>query len=546
MTWLRPIGASDGDGTSASLPTLDDGAQGALLAEEQLQKALVMREATRSTEHEQALSAVSSSERFLPSTGMLSREQLGMLQPKPSAHLSSGVLGRKSRPSKDHLHVLRSPGGLQQQQQQQHRSWAQSQTFLLKSESLARSLPSLDSRSQSASPQQQQQERQRQRQQPMPSDKAREEGPLRPRSLVHLDRLPPTLDTPHLRPSGSCLGACVGPIGLGARGDVDLSGEEADLLRTKQKMEQERRVVAPLVSLSRGATAPWLGGTGGLDSPPASPETAAEAAAQWKDQLRSARPRPASSPRHLSNHRTRGSGLLQSSSNGMLRLPTQLDMRRASSLAGLVPPEPTESILRARAADRRALHNATSSIATLRLSQPPLRFSSAASRAASPLDFLASITDWSRAGTPHAAREVLGTEPTARLRLSRGSHGVGGHSPEWPPPPPSATLPQQAKRSLPAGRLPAGRRLGVGDATASTEREWVKLQASLDADATAFAAKVAQAARAGLGPPTPLTESAPSVVGNFIEAQPVAKRPARSLETHGVPWMRSQARGRRK
>ena len=99
MTWLRPIGATPGNSPSPgraatwTVPILDDSAAD----ESVVQAVLAKKQADRDAEHASAIEAVASSEQFVPSASMLSRQQLEQLkhQPTPYAAGAAGVVASK-------------------------------------------------------------------------------------------------------------------------------------------------------------------------------------------------------------------------------------------------------------------------------------------------------------------------------------------------------------------------------------------------------------------------------------------------------------------
>ena len=336
----------------------------------------------------------------------------------------------------------------------------------------------------------------------------------RSRSLVHLENLPARLAAPQMRPMQS-LGADVQSAGLGPRGDEDLGEEELrkELLREEQEMN--RRVVAPR-SLARSATA--------------SPSALG----------RSQPVRAASGPAGRLNI-----GLLEMSHCDVLHLPTAQDLRKPSLLA-LVPPEPTNDLLRAQATDKRMQRHGGAPMAHMvKLAPPPSHFSSAASRRASPLEFLASRTDW--AGTPKAppmATRKAAPSPAPGTAFEKGTpsqvaHAVlsgklaAGHYP------PSAAAGYTRRESSTTGmeRQPVSRDALFGG---REPRSWVTMQAALDEEHERMTARIKAS-----GPAVPYREVSVEA-GNFISGKPMPAPPKRSFqETHGVPWLAYAAEGRR-
>ena len=190
------------------------------------------------------------------------------------------------------------------------------------------------------------------------------EGSPRSRSLVHLDVLPPSLSRPRIHMSA--LGATVAPSGLGARGDAELGEEEEALLVKDLEREEAKRVVAPRrVEAPGSLTASFCG-----DNMMAS--TASE------------------------------SKLVKSAStSSMFYMPSayQGGSKAAMHLNGLVPPEANDALMRVRAEERRKERHGSNASMAIKMSPAPAKYSSIASRLASPMEFLHS----SFSGAPGAA-----------------------------------------------------------------------------------------------------------------------------------------------
>lgn len=371
-------------------------------------------------------------------------------------------------------------------------------------------------------------------------------------NLVHLAALPPRLASPELRPS-TVLGAACGPAGLGPHGDAELGDEEEEELQ--RQLENERKT--PLYwssggGLGRSATAPPPRGLGSQSPlptlvPPPTADASGGGAPASPDAggLKGKKKTAKDGGAQLS--------LLQGSrSSQLLRMPTPLDLRKSASLGCLVPPEPTPDLLRAGAYEQRKSRGAPR-----RLTPAPSRFSSIASRNRSPLEFLASITDWDRPPSPAPSRPVVTPHtafppPPPRHSASAASLGTGRMTPytdSMASLAQSRSITQQSARRplLPSNAANTHRRppslAGLGPSLSATAllehlappkraptREWVAVQAGLNA-----AKVVVPEARTRDGMPvlTPAEEPA----GIFVKARPSPAPPPRV--SPGAPWMQS-------
>ena len=190
------------------------------------------------------------------------------------------------------------------------------------------------------------------------------EGSPRSRSLVHLDVLPPSLSRPRIHMSA--LGATVAPSGLGARGDAELGEEEEALLVKDLEREEAKRVVAPRPANAPGSlTASFCGD-------------------------------------NMMASTTSESKLVKSAStSSMFYMPSayQGGSKAAMHLNGLVPPEANDALMRVRAEERRKERHGSNASMAIKMSPAPAKYSSIASRLASPMEFLHS----SFSGAPGAA-----------------------------------------------------------------------------------------------------------------------------------------------
>jgi len=245
----------------------------------------------------------------------------------------------------------------------------------------------------------------------------------------------------------------------------------------------------------------------------------------------------------------------------MLRLPTPHDLRRATSLGMLVPPEPPTDVQRALAYDKQRERPLS-----VQTSPAPVRFSSIASRQKSPLEFLASITDWSRATTPftpmpgsahgYAAGLTGTTRPQSRLMTPRGRRQEAAPqsrlmTPDWPPSPstkPGTRLNTASRLSTANSVRSPSTRVGTRGGTAASSlsgrrplplpppppppaREWVKLQAALKCIQPAE--DTLSQIRMRNGRPLFRPPREPQI--NFIKARPVPET-IPELNLLDVPW----------
>ena len=554
MVWLRPIEqpagaaatAQPAAGVTRTEPTLDDGtaARVTVTSNDPDADRIAAITARRAQEHKRALDVLSASQSMVPSASTLTRFQLEMLKPQPSPYqpglLSSPTSNTSRNAARMAPPVARPPiflpGGsaygsaFPEAPEDSSKSSTRPTTSLLSallapppSSPPLRLLPS----SEPSQPPLQEQ----------PTGK-----PTRSRSLVHLDKLPAKLSHPQVRPAGtSGLGAAVGPAGLGARGDAELPAAEIESLERERQHKVERRVVAPRTPLQRSATAPKLGGG----------DATARGGA------------PAAT------------SLLESASAGdLLRLPTPGQLRKPSAaLARLLPPEPSDGVLRARATDRRAALP-YGPYASVRLSDPPAKFSSIASRATVPDSLRQSNSATTRQGSssevpPSRGGRDVGSQTADALGAQRGgsppqvmrgslrsraSSCLSTASPSssrgYTPAAKAsyAAVRERAPRASVAAPAPVltppstlERVLGASNAP----RDWVRKQAALDAEVVASRASaraLASVAGATAAPPIPFVEmGAKSSGDNFIASKPVPK-PARRSRVHGVPWLADHGR----
>jgi len=263
-----------------------------------------------------------------------------------------------------------------------------------------------------------------------------------------------------------------------------------------------------------------------------------------------------------------------------VRLPSSINLKRATSLAGLVPPEPSDALLRAQANDRRAQRHSRGPNA-VRLSPAPERFSSVASRTRSPLEFLASITDWGRPetaldsseprtnaryGVPLATLSMEGRSavgggargcaastsqhgpsPHGEAGSSRSAVGVGAAH-RRPP-----TLPFTPTRTAEQGELPQAHGAPVTERSLSSaaasgasqpgllltrpSREWVRRQAAMDAERASVPEP-----RSSSGMPICRTVPANSDerASIWVKSRPTPS-PPRTMPAIGVPWLQQPA-----
>ena len=544
MVWLHPIG-----GTSASAPSLDDAAAFESAAE----AALATRQAVRKQDFSGVMTALSTSQQFIPVGPALTNKQLASVRSQPSPYMA-GVVGAASqspghsarraahdRSSQDRVrHVLAAASAADTTM----RPTGSAGLFGSSSEvlgSLASSSCGGTSYHEQVCP---------------PAYHVAGSTP-RSRSLVHLDTLPPKLAQPMLRPVTS-LGAACGPAGLGPRGDEELADDEHEQLLLEMRREDMRKVVAPqpTASLKRSFSAP--------------------------------------APLDMADEPTRTLGttpggirtLASSASCNMLKLPSPYDLRKPLRLAGLVPPEDNDSLQRANAAERRATRYGAAPVA-VRLAPSPMRLSSVASRLASPLEFFATIaesTDGSGIGNrgtdggtiiaeagqyhpalllptsssaqiakrlPHAtasatraaAQQLVSLSPAAAVAPAAPTpHGISGSSAAYNgkygqrPPPPSR------ESSLMWGSAAADRPLFMPHAAPRYARDWVATQAGVEADfkARASATRVAAGGAGHTSVQVPWVPQAAGPSLNFISGKPAPAAPRRASAAQGVPWIDSQ------
>lgn len=420
MVWLRPIEAG---AASVSAPPLDDvGAeqeQRAAAAKATLQRLVDERAAVRKAEHVRALGAVRHSSSLSLATMRPSAQQLYSMRPGPSPYLS-GALAAKSGTEAAKVRRRRSKGGVEAE--------------LMPREMIGRAGPTAGEHISPPPPQPPHvhpplpaavSPPPRSRRSSLRSSTTEKRAASDPRSLslVHLDSIPVTLSMPQLGAADMSLGAACSSAGLGSYGDAEM----VDDYRTTDSTTHRARAhtLPPRRGLSRSATMPherrdsWRTVTNPAPAHP--PELTSTLSPNVPPPPFSSPPTtpaaaPAAVPAAASASCASRMSLLSHSRAGsvVLRLPTPGDLRRATSLDGLVPPEPTEALSRASAAEARAARHGVGAASVARLSAPPQRFSSIASRNASPLEFLASITDWSY-------RQAQRTPPEAPLRTRLSS-----------------------------------------------------------------------------------------------------------------------------
>ena len=550
MVWLQPIGST----ASAVAPPLDDAAAlenpADLAARRQLEEGLAARQAERQQDFSGIFDALGSSPAYFPAGKALTSKQLETVRSQPSPYLA-GVVGAASQPRHTGRPVRVSNDPVSQDRVR--RALIATEAAVTTSSAAlqhsvttgymgnpSEGLGSMVASSSRAS---------------TPHDGARAPQVYhipgttpRSRSLIHLDTLPSKLAEPLLRPVGP-FGAAVGPLGLGPRGDEELSDYEHAQLMLQLQREEQKRVVAPQAStaLARSISAP-------------APLHTAGPGATW--------PEGATPTRSLA----------QSSSSHMLKLPSPHDLRQTVRLGGLVPPEENTSMMRAKAAERRASRYGSAPVA-VRLSPSPMRFSSVASRLASPNEFFATIaesegsvrgsvgadgvfmTEPSRyhpsammassssapalpryvpsAPTPHAARATAQKTPMAPASTAPHGGHVGGSPPpkardgqRAPPPSRESVVVWHTNASAPAPAAPPA-------AAPRYAREWVNKQAGLEADFSA------RRAAGGLGQEGRLSAvrvpwkaqatNAPPL--NFISNKPAPAPPRNQSVAHAPPWI---------
>ena len=410
MVWLRPIGGSPTPTGTGTGPVLDDDSAQQPGEDPKLTSLLAEKQAAREAEHAAALAAVSGSQQFLPAASQLTRKQLAALKPQPSAYDAGYVgavaskppatkLAREARSRRGEQQEWRVTAPLRVKTPQPQLSF--SMPALREPEPLIPSSPSVREAGGSG----------RSRANEVRDSSGPPGTSPRSRSLVHLETLPPKLE-PQLRPV-SALGAECGPAGLGPRGDAELASTDLEEQLMQERREEARRVVAPQGSPLRStSSSPALQlGTAHHQRGAAGMGWGAEDGGKTRT-------------------------LLESVSSQMLHLPTPLDLRKSASLSGLVPPEPTEHLLRAQAADLRHRRRVDATAAAgIKISPPPVRFSSVASIRAAPLEFLATVTDWGSSNASHApnmpslGRRAIGTSGSLGSGLGAGigaGAGMGG------------------------------------------------------------------------------------------------------------------------
>ena len=471
MVWLRPLHGEPGGGVGfGSVPALDEGVASAADAaraaeEETLSALLAARAAYREQEYADLLAGTASAH---APTQALSSRQCAALTPTPSSYSGGLVSGQATKRARQPNARQRTPtaAGGAPPVRPPTREWTPSLPGPLQPPPRAHPLPG---RGRTPPPL------------PSPSD--------RPLSLVHLETLPATLAQPRVRPTTGALGAAVATAGLGAHGDRDLGDAELEALLSRRERDAARRVVAPqpgsdggrggggggdcggrggsggvpVRTTAEGRPTPWGGdattacacgqpahGVGArpsrtmvdIDGLPLGPPATPELAASWPPPppLQSAAARGGADAARGGGAEARGGAeeeaapraagamlLLQSAtSHDRLRLPTVRDANRTSAaMSSFLPPPPSDSLRRAQAAELR-LARADGQPPSVRLAPPPARFSSVASRLASPLEFLASITDWSAASTPSQQQHAAHAHAGYAAHGNAGSRAAAG------------------------------------------------------------------------------------------------------------------------
>jgi len=544
-----------------------------------LSEVVASRTEARNEEQAEAIRMVCSLAASLPT---LTQGQLNSARPRLSPHLSGIAGAASSRPKLDHaaqaavrprLDPAARPAALSYQHWRepaasplgspvQARDRREPTTLHWAPKALARAsltAPELDLSVLEALPS------------PAKSPKPSSSPTERPLHLVNLEGLQPkAASLLELRPRADDLGAACGPAGLGARGDEEMDAVEEERLRRQHELMHK----APLASRSAAALPTRGGSRATADSPllrhvSTAPHNLAHnlasagtdhSADHWgaQDSVLGANVPAKSSG---DKQRAPRSSLLRSTSHEMLRLPTPHDLRRATSLGMLVPPEPPTDVQRALAYDKQRERPLS-----VQTSPAPVRFSSIASRQKSPLEFLASITDWSRATTPftpmpgsahgYAAGLTGTTRPQSRLMTPRGRRQEAAPqsrlvTPDWPPSPstkPGTRLNTASRLSTANSVRSPSTRVGTRGGTAASSlsgrrplplpppppppaREWVKLQAALKCIQPAE--DTLSQIRMRNGRPLFRPPREPQI--NFIKARPVPET-IPELNLLDVPW----------
>lgn len=577
MVWLRPLGGA----STSSAPRLDDASAleqpADAAARQQLEAALQQKQAARQAEFSGALDALHKSPSFVPVGTTLTTAQLAAIQAQPSSY-NAGVVGAAANPLGVGKPSPRRAKYHNKSNQPRSANLAPQQPPAAEADAPLPPPPPLadssalpigpgyapsdvyggigttslftDSTSATATGAQR-----------APEAAVHVPGTSpRSRSLVHLETLPSSLAAPALRPV-SALGAACGPAGLGARGDDDLSEAEHALLLQDREHEQRRRMVAPQPSskgrLPRSVSAPLAYARAAeMQVPP--PSVASTSSAMTP------------SSRDLAH---------AGGTSSMVRLPTAGDLRKAAHLENLVPPQPNDSLQRVLASERRQAKYGMAAVA-VKLAPAPTRFSSMASRLASPAEFFAShgmgggrgggggLASASVPALPHAgrgaARQLVsmsgGAGPSSGLTTPSAAPPAPGYSDsalaspsllrrygEYAPPPSRESAyqwdpraPSLQMRYPPAAAVPAAPP-AAPPALPNFPRDWVHKQAGLASDFAARRAAAASAAAGGSEQPrvrVPWREEkvADGLAANFIYGKP-QPAPPRGRHVQGVPWI---------
>ena len=471
---------------------LDDGTAAAAstdVSDELMQAMLAQKQAQREVEHAEALAAVSNSQQYVPSASRLSRNQLEQLR-QPQAPYFAGAAGViASKPPS--TQAVREATDMRRRQREAAISPPPPPRGSPVPESSLSNAPPMPTPGDGAASEASSSRRSysptggfRPPRQALTSQLGRASESERSRSLVHLEVFPPRLAEHQLRSlpgfSGDeAIGARVGPAGLGPRGDLDLAESELRRLEDEERKEQQRRVVAPRAGRRGGVTsAPDLRSSGGGGIPAVG-----------------------STMRLVASAKTWANG----DAGASFVMPTPTRMRKSASLASVLVPEPSEALLRAQAIDRRTMRQGAPSLyAPVKLSAPPAHFSSVASVRASPLEFLASMTDWSGGGRspPTGEQQAVVQQQQAVVQQQQAQQpgGEDGRAAD------DSRLDSRlsAVQSAGGGGAPAGRRAKRAHAaSAAVLAASAAGGASLRAAAGgAAAAGAAAAAGSSVGPPS--------------------------------------------